>query len=354
MRKLILTISGLFIFVNGFSGVLIFQTHGDHKELEWTDAAAWDLGKIPPLSAGNNADDFHITINNTDIITRTGKLGEYKNKLTLIIKTGGYLKIIGDFDVQNHLNLVVEDGAVFIVTGIIDLHNNGSINLEGEMQVNGIVGQNSNTNKLTGNGTLYMPPGNIWIEGVDYSPGVFDGIIIRDGWLPVELLSFTARPSSLGIELHWVTATETNNQGYEIQRLDAASRQWEIIGWVEGNYNHNGILKYYFTDNLSGAATQYYRLRQLDFDGKYKFYGPVATAFGGGEKNGVFGVFRYDASWHISLPGYDPCRVDVFDLTGRKIFSDQGTGSLSLPVHHQPVIIRVTDQWMQSSSRIIM
>ena len=325
-----------------------FSTIGTGVEGEWTVTTHWLNGVFPPVIPPNNANNYDITIESSDKITRTGDLGPYTNNITLTIKSGAYLRITGKLDVHNNLKLNIETGGVLIIEGIIDLHNNGNIELNGSMQVAGVKGNNNNS--LTGNGTLYLP-GQGQLIGI--SVGNFAGVTIN-GFLPVELLSFTSRSSPSGINLHWVTATETNNQGFEIQRLDVASRQWELIGWKDGNYNYNGILNYHFTDVSPSPGVNYYRLRQLDFDGKYKFYGPVAAAFGGGEKDGNFSVFRYDASWHIALPGFDPCRVEVFDLTGRKIFSDQASGSLSLPVHPRPVIIRVTDQWMQSSSRIIM
>jgi len=88
--------------------------------------------------------------------------------------------------------------------------------------------------------------------------------------LPVELSSFTAISKPDQIILEWVTKTETNNYGFEIERK--LSDQWQKIGFVEGNENSNSTKKYSFTDNkLIGGTKFQYRLKQIDSDGRYEY-----------------------------------------------------------------------------------
>lgn len=88
--------------------------------------------------------------------------------------------------------------------------------------------------------------------------------------LPVELSSFTAINKSEQIILEWVTKTETNNYGFEIERK--LSDQWQKIGFVEGNGNSNSTKEYSFTDNkLIGGTKFQYRLKQIDNDGRYEY-----------------------------------------------------------------------------------
>jgi hypothetical protein len=52
--------------------------------------------------------------------------------------------------------------------------------------------------------------------------------------LPVRLISFEGRLNAAGLaELHWKTAEETNNLGFEIQK-SPDGKKWELLGWVDG------------------------------------------------------------------------------------------------------------------------
>ena len=89
--------------------------------------------------------------------------------------------------------------------------------------------------------------------------------------LPVELVSFEAQAKNEQIYLYWQTASETNNEGFEIQRSVDGST-FRKIGWVEGYGNSSDVLKYQFTDREAQPnQLYYYRLKQLDFDGKFEF-----------------------------------------------------------------------------------
>jgi hypothetical protein len=91
--------------------------------------------------------------------------------------------------------------------------------------------------------------------------------------LPVELISFEANYSNSSIVLNWSTASEINNQGFEVQRA-MDNLNFKTIGFVNGNGNSNTIKNYSFTDkDINITGTYYYRLKQIDFDGKYEYSG---------------------------------------------------------------------------------
>ena len=97
-----------------------------------------------------------------------------------------------------------------------------------------------------------------------------------DGALPVELSSFSANVNSNNVSLNWKTATEVDNNGFEVQRAvkdrKSGIGSWEKIGFVEGYGNSNSPKEYSFTDkNLTGGTNFAYRLKQIDNDGKYKY-----------------------------------------------------------------------------------
>jgi hypothetical protein len=87
--------------------------------------------------------------------------------------------------------------------------------------------------------------------------------------LPVELISFSAKCNTNAVELVWATASEINNDYFEVQKSDDGN-VWYYIGTVKGAGNSSIINNYSFVDK-ENTANAYYRLRQVDFDGKFEF-----------------------------------------------------------------------------------
>jgi hypothetical protein len=104
-----------------------------------------------------------------------------------------------------------------------------------------------------------------------------DNITAAETPLPVELTSFTAGLTGKTVTLNWTTASEMNNHGFEIQR--AAGKRgpdvagWRKIGFKNGAGTTNEKRLYTFFDNVSGISNEFilYRLKQLDFDGSFKY-----------------------------------------------------------------------------------
>ncbi|MDZ7623648.1 MAG: hypothetical protein U5J96_04260 [Ignavibacteriaceae bacterium] len=89
--------------------------------------------------------------------------------------------------------------------------------------------------------------------------------------LPVELSSFTAVFSDGTVQLKWITETEVNNYGFDIERK-VEKQEWTQIGFLAGYGNSNSPKTYSFTDNnLIGGSKFQYRLKQIDTDGQYKY-----------------------------------------------------------------------------------
>jgi hypothetical protein len=92
-----------------------------------------------------------------------------------------------------------------------------------------------------------------------------------DSPFPVELESFTGKIINDKVLLNWKTATEVNNYGFDIEKKND-DNGWEKIGFVQGNGNSNSPKYYQYSDNnLLGANKFYYRLKQIDNDGKYEY-----------------------------------------------------------------------------------
>lgn len=83
--------------------------------------------------------------------------------------------------------------------------------------------------------------------------------------VPVELSSFTATGNFGVVNLQWITATETNNQGFEVQRSNGSD--FETIAFVDGFGTTTETQVYTYSDKSVEVGSYTYRLKQIDFDG---------------------------------------------------------------------------------------
>jgi photosystem II stability/assembly factor-like uncharacterized protein len=102
--------------------------------------------------------------------------------------------------------------------------------------------------------------------------------------LPVELNSFSAMVNQNIIQLKWKTSAEVNNHGFEIERASNNNSsildKWETLGFIQGSGNSNSNKEYSFQDiSIKGNGKYYYRLKQIDNDGKYKFSNAIEVNF---------------------------------------------------------------------------
>ena len=95
--------------------------------------------------------------------------------------------------------------------------------------------------------------------------------------LPIELLSFQARPTENGNLLNWATANELNNNHFDVERSDNGV-DFKSIGQVKGNGNTNQISTYSFVDKTLLAAVNYYRLKQVNTDGTFTYSKTISVS----------------------------------------------------------------------------
>lgn len=103
--------------------------------------------------------------------------------------------------------------------------------------------------------------------------------------LPVELLFFRGAPKASDVLLEWATASEQNNDFFEMQR-SVDGREFEVLGKVPGAGTHSGLLTYEFTDRSPRTGVNYYRLRQVDFDGAFE-YSSIISVKAAGKESGM-------------------------------------------------------------------
>lgn len=99
--------------------------------------------------------------------------------------------------------------------------------------------------------------------------------------LPVRLVRFNAVREGGSTLLTWDTSEESENKGFEIQR-GAGNSSWQTIGFVSGQTEDgksNTLQHYNFSDETPMAGKNYYRLKQIDWNGRYQYSRIVVADF---------------------------------------------------------------------------
>ncbi len=155
-----------------------------------------------------------------------------------------------------------------------------------------------------------------------------DGVYRTAGrTVPVELVSFSAEVNGNNVLLSWVTATEINNQGFEIKKQVMSSEngigRWERIGFVEGSGTTTETKMYSFVDENLNPGKYKYRLKQIDFDGSFEYSKiveieiqlPVQFKLNQNYPN----PFNPKTKIEFQLPQSTNVKLTVFNILGEKV-----------------------------------
>jgi hypothetical protein len=145
--------------------------------------------------------------------------------------------------------------------------------------VNTIITQNETLN-FDGNGIIEFSYSGANGASFSYNCGsiVYNSGLISDGFqhfesspLPVELTSFTVKllESSYAV-LEFQTSSEENNSHFEVER-STDGKDFKVLGIVNGNGTRVETHDYYFVDDFTQRGTNYYRLKQVDYDGQFEY-----------------------------------------------------------------------------------
>jgi hypothetical protein len=134
--------------------------------------------------------------------------------------------------------------------------------------------------------------------------------------LDVDLISFNAKVNNFSVVLSWVTASEINNSHFEVMK-SIDGQTFEPIGRVEGAGNSTSILDYSFQDK-DVKAKQYYKLKQLDFDGQFA-YSDVVLVKSEGE---TIDIIKQTAEKLIIRPTVNT-RVIIANQTGQVVLDTE-------------------------------
>lgn len=135
--------------------------------------------------------------------------------------------------------------------------------------------------------------------------------------LPITLLGFSANPENNKVKTVWKTASEQNNKEFDVQRsVDAI--EWETFAKVQGKGTVSEVTEYFAYDNQPLPQTSYYRLKQIDINGRYTFSPLVSVYFAGNKKLKLY-PSPANAELTIELADDQPVELFLFDVAGRKI-----------------------------------
>ncbi|MEO8819922.1 MAG: T9SS type A sorting domain-containing protein [Ginsengibacter sp.] len=88
------------------------------------------------------------------------------------------------------------------------------------------------------------------------------------GVAPVTLTNFSARSKGNGVSLDWSTSQELNNNYFQVERSDDGNTNWSVIATVNGAGNSQVVNNYNAFDANPISGINYYRLKQVDNDGR--------------------------------------------------------------------------------------
>jgi photosystem II stability/assembly factor-like uncharacterized protein len=140
--------------------------------------------------------------------------------------------------------------------------------------------------------------------------------------LPVELTSFTASTSNGSVSLQWRTATETNNRIFEIERK-SENTEYLTVGFVNGQGTTTQAHDYTFSDNSVIPGSYSYRLKQIDYDGRFSYSKDVEVEI---TEPSVFQLsqnypnpFNPSSTINFSIPSSGLVTLKVYDALGKEV-----------------------------------
>jgi hypothetical protein len=354
-----------------------YVTKGGQGKVYWVsddEVSIWELCKAsgnvygtdpiptPDPMDPNNPTKIYYQISSGDTVTvQKIKLNTNTTLLVcghLIVKGETSVEGDGDLGINNHAKIIVCPGGTLTLDEL-NANQHIEIVVDGTLVVNVIAGKSEKHNCIYGTGTIVnndgtSPQSNI--SGFSYGttlkdcqndPNNFGGI------LPIDLLSFVSVIKPDRIFLNWTTGSEINNDYFTLER----SRDlygWEVLGFVEGAGNSSVPIDYSFSDLRPLDGLAYYRLKQTDFDGAFKYYGPIAAHYDLGLEGLDFKVMKSFSNWIIAVPNDGFYQVEVYNLQGHRLHSERVENTLSIPAPEGAVVIRVTDGFERSASRVVM
>lgn len=206
-------------------------------------------------------------------------------------------------------------------------------------QVNGAFTLGDNSifrGTLIANGALnLLPQSSILGRGLTTAGAI--SIQNTNNTLPVKLLSFAVSCTGKNTLFKWVTASETNNRYFTIESLDEY-QNWMHIAKINGAGTSNSINTYSFIASNKPGTSNYFRLKQTDFDGNFTYSDVIAVNECTEEIMDIT-LYPNPATGLINLSSLQLSDqsglTTVYDIFGSKVYHSEGL-PLSIDLSTQP------------------
>jgi hypothetical protein len=164
---------------------------------------------------------------------------------------------------------------------------------------------------------------------VDYSEPSEVRIVITATPLPVDLLNFTGAQVEKGIQLLWSTQNEMNNKGFELER-SSNSADWKQVTFLNGGEDHSQN-NYSFIDLSPTDGINYYRLKQLDFDGRFNYSKVISVNYENQKVEYSFYPNPVEDLLHIKANKEESnLELKLLDISGKILWSGNNIQPISL------------------------
>lgn len=152
--------------------------------------------------------------------------------------------------------------------------------------------------------------------------GAFEG---ADLPLPISLYDFSGEQFGEHVQLYWQSISEINNDYFEVERSCDGIR-YETLIRINGNGNSNKSIDYSALDNNPHSGLCYYKLKQVDFNGNYHYYGPVVVNFQKETEQSIIypNPFKNGSDLKVILPNKikGDLNISIYSTSGNKIYTD--------------------------------
>ncbi len=321
------------------------QTTTNKIDADWTDNGDW-TGTAPDYDSNQSATIAHnSTVNGNPIVINNGHTLIINAGIvlstdeTITVKEGGTLIVNGEISgtdggkeikIEKGTLTVNAGGSIDWAGGWVSDDNPVTITINGDVAIGGDM-----SNKVTIDGG-----GSIDVSGTLNNDGgsIFGCTLSSDRCctgsgcsLPIDLLSFDAIYNNGFVYLQWTTATELDNDFFTVERL-AQNDKWLIVAELDGAGTSSAVRHYQHVDRKPPHGTQYYRLKQTDFDGSFT-YSSIISA------NSLSGNFKLT---YYPNPVHDKFYIEYAGFEYNEIFLTDNKGQhVDVPIIEKPGNIQI-------------
>lgn len=235
MKKFYFLILSVVLFNVSFSAPVITASSNGY----WNSASTWNLNRLPQVG--------------DTIMIPGGKTVTIKDDQDF--KGFVYLKIQGLLKFENNNSTLSVDAPSIIV-----------VFLSGEIKGGGSASQ-----KIRYNNSIIFDGNDAPIMGPQMASASSNGFTaFSSSPLPVKFVGFTITSKNNSVLIQWSTSEEINANMYEVERSEDGSN-WSTIAYVSAMGNSSALNNYSYADKNVSAKVVYYRIKEVDIDGKNSY-----------------------------------------------------------------------------------